>query len=145
MGRGLNAALNILDIATRPYCSYCNQKCKKTWWEHDYYPSKKFCKKTCLNRFHKAELQMTDLGCSLCGNKNKSLNYYESNGKKYCKKTCLNKAHKILLQMADKGCSLCGKKNKSLRYYESEGKKYCSQKHHEIGVSDALILKINYL
>lgn len=65
--------------------------------------------------------------------------------KKFCKKTCLNKYEKIQLQMADTGCSLCGKKNNSLKYYQDWNKKYCTKKHYNIGTSDALILKINYL
>ena len=104
MGRGFNAALSALDSATRPSCNYCGNKCKSKWWVHDYYPSKTFCKKTCFNKFVKAQLQMSD-----------------------------------------KGCSLCAKKNSSLRYYAYGVKKYCTKKHYDIGTSDALVLKINYL
>ena len=145
MGRGLNSALSLLDIATRPNCSYCGNKCKKSWWENDDYPSKKFCKKSCSNRYHKSQLQMADSGCFICRNKNSSLRYYRYRNKKFCKKSCLNKHRKAYLQSIDSGCSLCGKKNSSLKYFDHEGKKYCKKKHFDIGASDAIILKINYL
>ncbi|MDC0383266.1 hypothetical protein OAN38_00310 [Candidatus Marinimicrobia bacterium] len=102
MGRGINTAFSILESATRPSCNYCSNNCKNRWVNDDY-PSKVFCKKSCANKFEKAQEQMKD-----------------------------------------EGCSLCGKKNPSLRYYEHGLKKYCKKKHYEIGISDAIVLKINY-
>ena len=50
MGRGLNAALNLLEAATAGNCSFCGNRLKRNYWVHDDYPGKNFCKKTCLNK-----------------------------------------------------------------------------------------------
>ena len=91
MGRGLNAAFNLLEAATAGSCDFCGNRLKKTYWYNDDIRGKSFCKKTCLNKYHKLILQRDDKGCSLCGKKTKSLKYYEDSvnkNKKYCKIKC---------------------------------------------------------
>ena len=89
MGRGLNLAANLLDTAMSPNCSQCKNKIIRTIWENKTHaPGKKFCKKSCANKYVKTQLQENDTGCDLCGKKNKSLNYFEGEFKKYCKQKC---------------------------------------------------------
>lgn len=91
MGRGLNLAANLLDTALSPNCAQCGKKIKRTVWVNESYaPGKKFCKKSCTNKYVKSELQRNDSGCALCGKVNKSLNYYEHQSKKYCKQKCVD-------------------------------------------------------
>ena len=85
MGRLANTLINGIATAAAPNCKYCNKKMKNQYWYNEDYPGIKFCKKSCLNKYIKEDLTSKDKGCSLCGKKNKSLNYYESdNGEQYC-------------------------------------------------------------
>jgi len=91
MGKGFNLSANILDSALSSNCAQCRNTIKRTVWENkSYAPGKKFCKKSCANKYVKYELQRTDTGCALCGKKNKSLKYYEHESKQYCKQKCFD-------------------------------------------------------
>ena len=117
----LNNWLKIFDMfgVFNKTCSECGASKSGRYWEHDEFPGKTFCKKSCLNKYLKVNsLTMCDMCQRPCGTNTYTL--VDDNSKLFCKKGCVDR------YVRSEPCTNCSSIHGS-RTYKHQGKEFGSK------------------